>query len=80
MKIKIVTLSVIHSAGGLFEGNVEEDVPTSEPVPVRLFNYSLYNFSPSFRKAIFKDDADLLHMEALWRYPMMLISQSLKSS
>ncbi len=54
--------------------HVEEDLPTWGDVCVKLFKAGPMLFSRKARKAVLAENADILHMEALWRYPQLFMT------
>lgn len=54
--------------------HLEEDLPSWKGLPMRLFNAGPLLFSRKIKKALMKENADVLHMEALWRYPQLLMT------
>ena len=53
---------------------VEEDLPSWQGLPVRLFKAGPMLYSHKVGKAMLAAEADILHMEALWRWPQLLMS------
>lgn len=54
--------------------HLKEDLPSWKGLPMRLFNAGPFLFSRKIKMALLKEDADIFHMEALWRYPQLLMS------
>lgn len=51
---------------------VEEDLPLWHNIPIYLLKLILC-FSHKAKKSLLREKADILHMEALWRYPQLLM-------
>lgn len=52
---------------------VEEDLPLWHNIPICLFKAYPMLFSHKAKKSLLREKADILHMEALWRYPQLLM-------
>lgn len=53
--------------------NVDKDRPSWKGIPMKLFKPFPMLFSPKIRSALLKESPDIFHMEALWRYPQLLM-------
>lgn len=53
--------------------NIDKDRPSWKGIPMKLFKPFSMLYSPMMRKALLKDSPDIFHMEALWRYPQLLM-------
>ena len=53
--------------------NIDKDRPSWKGIPMKLFKPFSMLYSPMIRKALLKDSPDIFHMEALWRYPQLLM-------
>ena len=53
---------------------LKEDVPSWKGLPMLLFKAGPFLYAKGLKKYFLKDNADILHMEALWRYPQLLMS------
>lgn len=53
---------------------VIEDKVSWKGIPMKLFIGAPLLYSYKLKKAVLKENADILHMEALWRYPQILMS------
>lgn len=51
-----------------------EDVVTWKNIPVQLFKSKWFLYSTKARKSVLNEEADILHMEGLWRFPQFYIS------
>lgn len=97
MNILILTYSVTHTAGGVFDAvrdlftnsvfmqhklkilsyfdkEVEKDLSSWRGMDIRLFKAGPLLFSRKLKKALLKEFPDIFHMEALWRYPQLLMT------
>lgn len=54
--------------------HLSEDLPSWKGLPIHLFKAGPILFSRKLKSALQKEDADIFHMEALWRYPQMLMT------
>lgn len=54
---------------------VEMDLPQWEDLDVKLFTPGLFLYSDKLNKAILNFDTDVLHMQALWRYPHVFMAK-----
>ena len=52
---------------------VAEDLPLWHNIPICLFKAYPMLFSHKAKKSLLREKADILHMEALWRYPQLLM-------
>lgn len=50
------------------------DVPSWKGIPMLLFKAGPFLYARGLKKSFLKDNADILHMEALWRYPQLLMT------
>ena len=58
-----------------FKGKyTEEDMPSWQGISMQLFKAWPMLYSREAKKALLAADADILHMETLWRYPQLLMS------
>lgn len=58
-----------------FKGKyLEEDMPSWQGIPMKLFKAWPMLYSREARKTLLSADADILHMETLWRYPQLFMS------
>lgn len=55
------------------EPNMKDDLVLWNDIPIYLLNPKFLLYSKEAKTYILKSDADILHMEALWRYPQMLM-------
>ena len=53
---------------------VDDDKPSWNGIPIKLFKAGPLLYSSKVKSALLKENADILHMEALWRYPQLLMS------
>lgn len=53
---------------------IDSDLPSWKDLNMNLFKPSLMLYSYKIKKALLKENADILHMEALWRYPQLLMT------
>lgn len=53
--------------------NVEKDRPSWKDIPMKLFEPLPMLYSHQLRKDLLKESPDIFHMEALWRYPQLLM-------
>lgn len=53
---------------------VEEDLPLWHNIPICLFKAYPMLFSHKAKRSLLREKADILHMEALWRYPQLLMT------
>lgn len=51
-----------------------EDISTWKDIPIQLFKARWFLCSLKARRSVLKEDADILHMEGLWRYPQFFMS------
>ena len=54
--------------------NIDKDRPSWKGIPMKLFKPFPMLYSPKIRKDLLKESPDILHMEALWRYPQLLMT------
>lgn len=54
--------------------NLDKDKPSWKGIPMRLFKPLPMLYSPKMRKALMNESPDIFHMEALWRYPQLLMT------
>lgn len=54
--------------------NIDKDRPSWKGIPMKLFKPFSMLYSPKLRKALLKESPDIFHMEALWRYPQLLMT------
>lgn len=57
-----------------YDKEIENDLPSWKGLDIKLFNAGPLLFSQKAKEALLKENADILHMEALWRYPQLLMS------
>ena len=57
-----------------FDDYVKEDLSSWHNIPINLFKAYPMLYSPKLRKALLKESPDIFHMEALWRYPQLLMT------
>ena len=53
--------------------NIDKDRPSWKGIPMKLFKPFPMLYSPKIRKDLLKESPDIFHMEALWRYPQLLM-------
>lgn len=56
-----------------FDDYVEEDLKAWKNLNIRLFKANLFLYSKQAKNALLVTQADVFHMEALWRYPHLLM-------
>lgn len=56
----------------------DEDIKLWNIVKPKLFNPSVFLYSRQLRKHVLESEADILHLEGLWRYPHLLINSWIK--
>lgn len=54
--------------------NIDKDRPSWKGIPMKLFKPFPMLYSPKIRKDLLKESPDIFHMEALWRYPQLLMT------
>ena len=54
--------------------NLDKDKPSWKGIPMRLFKPMPMLYSTMMKKTLMKESPDILHMEALWRYPQLLMT------
>lgn len=54
--------------------NSQEDMPSWQGLPIQLFKPRWFLFSRRAKINVLREDADILHMEGLWRYPQLFMS------
>lgn len=54
--------------------NLDKDKSSWKGIPMRLFKPLPMLYSPRMQKALMNESPDILHMEALWRYPQLLMT------
>lgn len=54
---------------------IDEDIKLWGTIPMHLYDAGPFLFSSQYSKDILESKADLLHLEALWRYPQTLSSK-----
>lgn len=57
-----------------YDEHVKEDLPSWQGLPIQLFKAGPLLFSSEIKRALLKENSDILHMEALWRYPQLLMT------
>ena len=57
-----------------YDEHVKEDLPSWKGMPIQLFKAAPLLFSSEIKRALLKENSDILHMEALWRYPQLLMT------
>ena len=57
-----------------YDKEIENDLPSWKGLDIKLFNAGPLLISQKAKEALLKENADILHMEALWRYPQLLMS------
>ena len=53
--------------------NVLKDLPSWKGLPIQLFKAGPMLYSKEVKKKLLQETADIFHMEALWRYPHILM-------
>ena len=53
---------------------LKEDLPSWKNIPITLFHTGPFLYSRTMKENLLREDAELLHMEALWRYPQLLMT------
>lgn len=56
-----------------YDDHVTEDLPSWHNIPICLFKVYPMLFSHKAKRSLLKEKVDILHMEALWRYPQLLM-------
>lgn len=56
-----------------FDDYVKEDLSSWHNIPINLFKAYPMLFSHKVKSFLLKEDVDIFHMEALWRYPQLLM-------
>ncbi len=56
------------------EKGMEEDQATWNNLPMQLFNPGVLLYSHKAQTSLQRSDADIFHMEGLWRYPQILMA------
>ena len=54
--------------------NIDKDRPSWKGIPMKLFKPFPMLYSHKIRKNLLKESPDIFHMEALWRYPQLLMT------
>lgn len=54
--------------------NLEKDKPSWKGIPMQLFKPMPMLYSTKMKRALLKENPDVFHMEALWRYPQLLMT------
>lgn len=57
-----------------FDKEVKKDLPLWRGMDIRLFKAGPLLFSLNLKKSLLKETVDIFHMEALWRYPQLLMT------
>jgi len=57
-----------------FDKKVKKDLPLWRGMDIRLFKAGPLLFSLNLKKSLLKETVDIFHMEALWRYPQLLMT------
>ncbi len=55
------------------ENDIDGDLSLWRGITMRLVNPNPFLYSPNAKKLLLNSESDILHMEALWRYPQMLM-------
>lgn len=57
-----------------YDKEIEKDLPSWNGLNIKLFKAGPLLFSKKAKKVLLKEDANIFHMEALWRYPQLLMT------
>ena len=57
-----------------YDEYVKEDMPSWKGINVKLFKAGPLLYSSKIKRVLLKENPDIFHMEALWRYPQLLMT------